>query len=131
MQGIDRQLVYDKFHGHCAYCGDPLHITKMQVDHILSKANFLHHIENYWNVPDFLKHLTVDDLNHPDNLFPSCGYCNNWKNGFHLELFREELSLQISRLNARSPNYRIAKRFGQLIETPTPIVFYFEKQWKI
>jgi len=122
----DRQTIYDKFHGHCAYCGDPIHITKMQVDHIICKANFEMTIQTGWKIPVFLRHLTIDDLNHIDNLFPSCGFCNNWKNGFDIETFREELGEQINRLKKQSANYRMAKRYGQVMEMIKPIVFYFE-----
>lgn len=30
-----RQKVYDKFKGHCAYCGCKLKYKEMQVDHFL------------------------------------------------------------------------------------------------
>ena len=36
---IDRQKVYDKYNGHCAYCGKPITIKDNQVDHILPKRN--------------------------------------------------------------------------------------------
>ncbi len=31
---IDRQQVYDKCDGHCAYCGVEITLKQMQVDHI-------------------------------------------------------------------------------------------------
>lgn len=123
---IDRQEIYNKFKGHCAYCGDKITIEKMQVEHIIPKYNFLRYVQNNFQVPDFLNHLTVDDLNHIDNLFPSCRICNKWKDAFSLERFREEIQLQIERLNRYSANFRIAKRYGLVKETPKKIKFYFE-----
>ena len=33
-----RQQVYDKYHGHCAYCGREITMKEMQVDHIVPIA---------------------------------------------------------------------------------------------
>lgn len=123
---IDRSAVYAKYQGLCAYCGVCLKYNEMQVDHIIPQSDFTAHITNGFRVPDFLKHLTLSDLNHIDNLNPSCRVCNKWKSTFHLELFRSELQEQIKRLNLRSANYRMAKLYGQIQENPAPIKFYFE-----
>lgn len=123
---INRQEVYDKYNGHCAYCGQEITIKEMQVDHIIPTSFFLNHIKNNFRVPKFLSHLKEGDENHIDNLFPTCRVCNKWKSAHDLELFRKELSEQIRRLNDYSSNYRMAKRYGQLKETVTPIIFYFE-----
>ena len=122
-----REQIFNKFNRKCAYCGNDITISKMQIDHIIPKEYFVRHVKNKINVPYFLKHLTEFDVNNMDNLFPSCGSCNNYKHSNYLELFRMELQEQLKRLNDRSTNYKLAKRFNQLIETPTPILFYFEK----
>lgn len=127
----DRIRIHNKFNGHCAYCGDEIELKDMQIDHIIPKRNFKQSIIKKWNVPLFLYHLTLEDLNHNDNLFPACRVCNNWKSTLDLELFRFELSMQIERLNERSSNYRIAKKYGLVIETKKPIHFYFEKILKL
>lgn len=31
-----RNLVYEKYKGHCAYCGKPIDYKDMQVDHFVS-----------------------------------------------------------------------------------------------
>ena len=123
----ERIKIYNKLDGHCAYCGDEIELNDMQVDHIIPQRNFKTRIKNNFQVPAFLSHLTADDLNHDDNLLPTCRVCNNWKSSHDLELFRRELSEQINRLNKRSSNYRIAKKYGLLAETLKPIVFYFEE----
>lgn len=121
-----RQLVYDKFKGHCAYCGDEIKYKDMQVDHIIPKQFFIYHIDGKVKVPKFLKHLKHWNVNHSDNLNPSCRKCNLLKDTFSLEKFRFVLSQQLKRANEYSTNYRFAKKYGQVIETPKPIVFYFE-----
>jgi 5-methylcytosine-specific restriction endonuclease McrA len=124
---INRLQIYEKYNGHCAYCGDKLHIKDMQVDHIIPQFSFLQHINNKKFIPTFLNHLTKDDVNHYDNLNPACRVCNKWKSSHHLGLFRSEIESQINRLNNYSSNYRMAKKYGQIIETHTLIEFYFEK----
>jgi len=126
MKKADRQKVFKKFDGHCAYCGEEIQYNEMQVDHVIPQSNFFSYVKNKWKVPSFLTHLTEWDCNHKDNLFPTCRKCNNWKTSFDLELFRDELSMQVKRVNKVSAGYRMAKRYGQIIETPKPIVFYFE-----
>jgi len=122
--------VYNKFEGHCAYCGEKITINQMQIDHIIPKYNFEVDIKNAIHIPEripkFLRHLEELDVEHIDNKFPSCRVCNNYKRAFNLESFRNELSLQIERANRHSFNYRMAKKYGQVKETIKPIIFYFE-----
>jgi 5-methylcytosine-specific restriction endonuclease McrA len=127
MAKINRQQVYDKYEGHCAYCAEKIELSKMQVDHIIPKRNFLFHIKNKHKVPLFLSHLTENDVDHIDNLMPSCKVCNNWKDVYDLETFRKEIFNQIERLNKYSASYRLAKRYGLIGEFPNDrITFYFE-----
>lgn len=123
-----RQEVFKKTSGCCWYCGEILAFNNMQVDHIIPQRNFKSHIlhKDIW-VPNFLKHLGINDVNNKDNLISSCRACNNFKSAFSLEQFREELSLQIERLNNNSTSYKRAKRFWLVEETGDKLVFYFEK----
>lgn len=115
---INRQVVYDKYDGHCAYCGSELSSIKdMQIDHIRSKRNF--YVGHRRDIPDY----AVDDIR---NLNPACRTCNNFKTAMDLEEFRRELSQQVSRARKYSINFRMAEKFGQLIATEKPIIFYFE-----
>lgn len=123
---IDRNKVYQKYDGHCAYCGEIINIKDMQVDHLIPKANYFHYVKNKYKIPDFLKHLGEWDCDHIDNLMPACRSCNNYKSTFDLELFRHELGQLVKRMNKTITIYRIAKRYGQVIEDETSIVFYFE-----
>lgn len=121
-----REHVHKKHAGRCGYCGLEISYKEMQVDHIIPQVDFLTHIKNQYRIPEFLKHLTECDVNHIDNLMPSCRVCNKWKSWFSLEQFRIEISEQVKRLNDYSSNYRIAKKYNLVSENVRPIVFYFE-----
>jgi hypothetical protein len=123
-----RITVWNKFNNRCSYCGEKIRYEDMQVDHVIPKLNFKTIIKNkQYKVPLFLKHITTEDLNHIDNLFPSCRICNKRKDTYHLELFRFELSQQSIRAFKTSSNYRMALKYNQIIETPSSITFYFEQ----
>lgn len=111
---IDRQKVYEKCQGHCAYCGITLDIKDMQVDHIRPKWNF--HEQNL----DY-------DVNDFKNLNPSCRSCNNYKGGNPLHIFRKYVEDQINILRKSKPTFRMAERFGLIECHPQNILFYFEK----
>lgn len=128
-QKIDRDKIKKKFNNRCAYCGEKLTDT-WNVDHIIPKSNFKKTIlEN--GQPAFLKHLKISDVNHEDNLFPSCPSCNRYKDSYSLRQFRKELGELTRRLNERTTIYRIAKRFNLIREKNIKVEFYFEKQKKV
>jgi len=116
-----REKVYNKYEGHCAYCGKEIEYKDMEVDHIFPQAR------NHWIVrgkgerKDIPKH--IDDF---DNLNPACRVCNRFKGVFGIELFRSELQDQVRRANEYSCNYRMAKKYGLVTETVMPVKFYFE-----
>ncbi len=116
---IDRQKIFNKYGGHCAYCGRKITIKSFQVDHI-------------W--PKQLSHWKKEsDPNREENLNPSCRKCNLHKRGWRLDnpdfpsnSWRYELSQQIDRLR-KNAQFDRALRFGQVIIAETPITFYYEK----
>ena len=113
-----RQLVYEKYEGHCAYCGMLIHINNMQVDHIKPKRNFsIDKRKGYQCLTD------IDDIN---NLNPSCGGCNNFKSAMSLDEFRSELQKQVERARRYSVNFRLAEKYKQIQIFEFPIKFYFE-----
>ena len=110
---MNRKAVYQKYNGKCAYCGQEIEYKNMQVDH-------LH--------PKFLAHFEPDlDNNRVENLMPACRKCNIHKGGMRLEMWRNELSLQVTRLKKKNTQFGRALRFGQIEITEKPIKFYFEK----
>ena len=123
---IDRQKVYVKYGGHCAYCGSEIKYKDMQVDHIFPQAKshwighqgMKKHSELYGNIPN--------DINQFDNLNPSCRRCNYHKNTLDIEQFREVIAYKIKMLNNYYA-YSVAKDYGLVKETAMPVLFYFEK----
>ena len=88
---IDRDKVWKKYDCKCAYCGEDLEYKAMQVDHIIPGSNYVSQVLNKVYVPKFLTHLTVNDLNHFDNLNPTCRQCNFYKSCDNIESFRTHL----------------------------------------
>ncbi len=91
----------------------------MQVDHVVP-------IYRGWEDKVLEKFGLERGKETEENLFPSCARCNRWKSTWSLEKFREEIQIQVERLNKRSNNYRMAKDFGLIEETGNKVVFFFE-----
>ena len=72
-----RVAVYNKFDGHCAYCGRHIAYNDMQVDHFKP--------QRAWNPED----SGTDDI---ENLMPSCRMCNHYKRAHDLETFRRYIA---------------------------------------
>ena len=118
---IDRQKVYDKCNGHCAYCGKEITLKQMQVDHVHAHWHSMSESD--------AQRVGITKGSHEiDDLMPACARCNRWKSTFTVEQFRREISMQVSRLNSYNNNYRMAKDYGLVSETGHVVVFYFEKK---
>lgn len=151
MNKKDRQFIFDKFGGKCAYCGEPLvkgwHVD--EIEPIRRKYKWQH--RNGWydekgnrvdvkgytedNFPTGLKWLddgwVADGCKHPERLhlgnqMPSCASCNINKHSMNLEEFRQLISGFMKHLNEISTQYKIAKRYGLVKETGNEVKFYFE-----
>ena len=105
---MERNTIFLKYGGRCAYCGCELGTIKnMQVDHV---------------VPRF-----SGGTDEPENLAPSCRTCNNFKRSFTVEEFRNQLIGQIEVLRNNSTAFRRALKYNLIALTGENIVFYFEK----
>jgi len=116
---IDREEIYNKCNGHCAYCGVEITIKQMQVDHI----------EPHWRTlteTQAQKSKIKKGSHEIENLNPSCSRCNKWKSTYSLESFRNVIETSLVRLERDTPNFRLARDYGLLTETPKKIKFYFE-----
>lgn len=102
-----RLQVYNKYNGHCAYCGCRLEYKDMQVDHIES----------------VYAHNGGDTL---ANYMPSCRQCNFYKSTFSLEDYRKRLQTVNIRLRKQFL-YNLAIKYRMVTEHNEPIRFYFEK----
>jgi 5-methylcytosine-specific restriction endonuclease McrA len=108
---INRQSIYAKYGGRCAYCGREIPIERMQVDHLWPR-----HLAQF---------RPNEDNNAFANLMPACQPCNIHKHRFTMEQWRAELQAQVSRLR-KNAQFNRALRFDQVKLTETPIWFYFE-----
>jgi len=124
----ERQQVYDKYKGHCAYCGCELEYKDMQVDHIVSVyANNYYEMRAKKPISDI---LTNDELNSMENYMPACRQCNFYKSTFDLEAFRTRLSTTLHENLKNNFNYKLLIKYGLIKENIEPVVFYFEKMEK-
>ena len=113
---MDRKRLREMFGGKCAYCGK-----------LLGKVFHADHI-----APIYRGWIDVSRLRHSgkdveENLFPACPRCNIRKATFSVEDFREEISMQLKRLQRDSSAFNLAEDFGIVSETRRPVVFWFEK----
>jgi 5-methylcytosine-specific restriction endonuclease McrA len=106
-----RQIVYEKYDGRCAYCGNLL-VKGWHVDHIQPK--------------------TAGGCDGFENLNPSCYACNNYKCHSSLETFRmytkQMLNEKLHYLFKSKTKMQVAINFGAVILKEWDGLFYFEKK---
>lgn len=104
-----REQVYNKYDGHCAYCGRKIEYKDMQIDHFIPQRR--------WNTE------RSNDIN---NLMPSCRSCNHYKRAHSLETFRRYI-FEIPKKLKENYIYKIGLIYGNVIENKHPIKFYYEE----
>lgn len=114
---VQRQNIYNKFGGRCAYCGKPISIDEMQIDQLVPPW---HRLSDGQLVKNAARGIDDDD-----NLMPSCHACNYYKSQLSLEDFRELLKGLPERC-AKSPDVQIAMRYGMVDIRKWCGVFLFE-----
>jgi hypothetical protein len=125
MKKADRQKIFDKCNGRCAYCGCELP-KGWHVDHLEA----LHRDSIYDK--EKMKFVQTGTCQHPENDYfenymPSCPSCNITKATLTLEKFRAYIQQTVESLNRNNyAAYKFAKRFGLIQETPKEVKFYFE-----
>ena len=118
-----RQEVYEKYEGHCAYCGKEINIKDMQVDHAIPFAGEWYG-RNRKEVADMIEDGSINDIS---NLMPACRSCNFYKGGGDIESFRYKIQVQLS-VSCRSTfQTRLAIQYGMIEYHPWDGKFYFEK----
>ena len=108
-----RQIVYDKYNGHCAYCGCELEYKDMQIDHIESVFK-----------AEYNREEVDDSLN---NYNPACRACNFYKSTWSLENFRDNIQHMLIGKLRRDFNYKMLVKYGMIREDFKPVRFYFEE----
>jgi len=120
---MDRKVVFNKFNGHCAFCGNPL----LKGWHV-------------WDIIPIQSVVTesgnIEKVNtENDNLMPACKECGSVRIKSHsgkmdIEQFRKEIieMYLFCRNDATySSSIRRAIRFGLIVETGSNIKFHFER----
>lgn len=122
----DRQLIFEKYNGKCAYCGCELE-KGWHVDEIEPVRR-----NKVWNSnkarfePDKANPMMYPERLNIDNQNPSCRSCNINKHSGSIEDFRSLIKGFKKHLNEHSTQYKIAKRYGLVTETEVEVKFYFE-----
>jgi hypothetical protein len=120
----DRQIIFEKYDGRCAYCGCELQ-KGWHIDEVEPCRR-----EYAWD-RDKMKTVftgyTHPERLHIDNQNPACASCNINKHSMSLEEFRDSIAKFIRSLNEYSTQYKIAKRYGLIHEVDKPVLFYFEQ----
>lgn len=110
----ERQQIFDKYGGKCAYCGCEL-----------TKGWHADHFE------PIVRNWTDGTCEKPENnilsnMMPSCPSCNIMKSSLSIEHFRQQISQFVNSLNSYSTQYKFAKKYGLVRETAIEVKFYFE-----
>ncbi len=124
MKKTDRELIFNKYDGKCAYCGCELtkgwhadHIEPIVRDFIYNKNKHRFETNGICRNPE------NENL---QNYNPSCPSCNIQKNSYTLEQFRENIKQFVNSLNQYSTQYKFAKKYGLVSETDIEVKFHFE-----
>lgn len=102
----EREEVYKKCKGHCAYCGIKIDYKDMQVDHV--------------------KPLRIGGEDSIENMLPACRSCNHYKATLDVDGFRKYLSGIHKRLMRDSIAYQVAERFEIVKHKSDDVIFFFE-----
>ena len=113
-----RQQVYEKYDGHCAYCGCELEYKDMQVDHIISVHR---------SFPDDRQNDN-EIVNNIENYNPACRACNFYKSTYPLENFRNNIQHRLIGKLRKDFNYKMLVKYGMIHEDFKPVKFYFERK---
>lgn len=121
-----RKKIFDKTGGKCAYCGCDLQ-RGWHVDELLPCKRTWERRKN----KNGIWKRAMTGYEHPerlvfDNQWAACSSCNINKHSASLEDFRNLIQNFTRTLNHNSTQYKIAKRYGLIQETPKPVIFYFE-----
>lgn len=128
MKKAERQLIFNKYGGKCAYCGCKLE-KGWHVDEIEPVRRNWTYVEDTTTGFDIKKKYI--GCIHPErfsieNQNPACASCNINKHSMTLEEFRSSIKGFMKHLNEVSTQYKIAKRYGLVRESGIEVKFYFE-----
>ena len=126
----NREFIYNKYNGHCAYCGKTIEYKDMQVDHLIPKRAYdfkkgeKPYRKKYKNIEDAMDIVQENDI---ENLMPSCRRCNHYKRANTLSTFRKYLLDMKTKLIDNSYLGKIAMDYKMITWNQWDGKFYFEK----
>ena len=122
MNKSTRILVWNKYHHHCAYCGNPIEYKDMQVDHFIPQR-----LAWWFRTDVYIAKYHLQGYVHDiSNLMPSCRRCNHYKRGELPEAFRIIMKTIHERI-AQIYICKVAQDFGIMELKPWNGIFYYEK----
>jgi len=62
-----------------------------------------------------------------DNMMPACAPCNISKATYSVEQWRGVIAGHVGALNRNLPTYRLAKKYGLIVEPVMSVKFHFER----
>lgn len=110
-----RLEVYNKFDGHCSYCGKKLEYKDMQVDHQIPQRR----------AKRGRNKVSFEVIEDPNNWFPSCRRCNSHKRAVSLETYRRYVE-EIPQKLLATFIYKAGLDYKLIEVKPRRIKFYFE-----
>lgn len=126
MKKEDRLKIYNKYDGHCAYCGKSIEYKDMQVDHLVPKNRGCH---SRWSAKKG-KFVVLHGDDCMGNYMPSCRSCNFRKSNMSLEQFRGAIKEQAKGLLKGAAKFQVNMSIAYGLIQPAfdnPVEFYFEK----
>jgi hypothetical protein len=109
-----RVAVYEKYDGHCAYCGKEIEYKDMQLDHMIPKQR------------ERFKKYTEEEIECFENYMPSCRRCNHYKRAHSLETFRQMIEEIPKKLFRDNYIYKVGLDYGLVSAHEQKVTFYFE-----
>ena len=110
-----REAVYNKYGGHCAYCGKKIEYKDMQLDHLIPVQR------------ERFKRYSEEEIECFENYQPSCRRCNHAKRAYSLEGFREFVETIPKKLFRDNYIYKVGLDYGLVEAHERPVKFYFEQ----
>lgn len=106
--------VYNKYGGHCSYCGKELEYKDMQLDHLIPRQR------------EKFKKYSEEEIECFENYMPSCRRCNHYKRAHSLETFRQMIEEIPKKLFRDNYIYKVGLDYGLIEIHEQKVKFYFE-----
>ncbi len=110
-----REAVYNKYDGHCAYCGKKLEPKGWQLDHLIPYQR------------ERFDRYTEEQIECFENYMPACRRCNHYKRAHSLEVFRRMIEEIPTKLYRDNYIYKVGLDYNLIESKERKIRFYFEE----